>query len=52
MPDFPQGTKVKKGILNLQQADDEDVSRYYDILVNYIFIAIMRKVSKVIWLVL
>ena len=29
MPDFASGTKVKKGILNLQQADDKDVSRYY-----------------------
>ena len=29
MPDFASDTKVKKGILNLQQADDKDVSRYY-----------------------
>jgi len=29
MPDFASGTKVKKGILNLEQADDKDVSRYY-----------------------
>ncbi len=28
-PDFASDTKVKKGILNLQQADDKDVSRYY-----------------------
>lgn len=29
MPDFASGTKVEQGILNLEQADDEDVSRYY-----------------------
>ncbi|MEK0182336.1 MAG: helicase [Oscillatoriales cyanobacterium] len=29
MPDFASGTKVEKGILNLQQADDKDVSLYY-----------------------
>ena len=52
MPDFASGTKVKKGILNLHQADDKDVLVIINILVNYIFIAIMRKVSKVIWLVL
>jgi superfamily II DNA/RNA helicase len=29
LPNFASDTKVKKGILNLQQADDKDVSRYY-----------------------
>lgn len=29
MPDFASDTKVEKGILNLEQADDKDVSSYY-----------------------
>lgn len=29
MPDFASDTKVEKGILNLEQAEDKDVSRYY-----------------------
>ncbi len=29
MPDFAHDTKVEKGTLNLQQADDKDVSSYY-----------------------
>ncbi|MBO1057761.1 MAG: DEAD/DEAH box helicase family protein [Dolichospermum sp. JUN01] len=29
MPDFAPDTKVEKGTLNLQQADDKDVSSYY-----------------------
>lgn len=29
MPDFASDTKVEKGILNLEQADDKDVSPYY-----------------------
>lgn len=29
MPDFASDTKVKKGILTLDHADDKDVSRYY-----------------------
>jgi superfamily II DNA or RNA helicase len=29
MPEFASDTKVKKGILNLDLADDKDVSRYY-----------------------
>ncbi len=29
MPDFASDTKVKKGILTLENADDKDVSRYY-----------------------